>query len=162
MKIRYDMVSCYVARPTADCAGHEFLQMRRSKDDYMGGTWQAIYGTTEEGESPVAAALRELREEAGLVPAEFYRLDQVSVFYIASTDTLWHCVPFCAIVARDQPVVLNDEHDAARWVDGREAENVFMWKDNRDAIRDIRDHILVESLAKPFMRIPLPPAAQTR
>jgi hypothetical protein len=31
-----------------------------------------------------------------------------------------------------------------------------MWKDNRDAIRDIQQHILTESLAKPFMRIPLP------
>ncbi|HEX4056149.1 MAG TPA: NUDIX domain-containing protein [Tepidisphaeraceae bacterium] len=156
MKIRYDMVSCYVTRPAAEGTGHEFLQLRRSKDDYMGGTWQAIYGTSEPGESPVAAALRELREEAGLIPQEFYRLDQVSVFYIASADTLWHCVPFCAIVTREQSVILNDEHDAARWVPAGDAERAFMWKDNRDAIRDIASHLLVESLAKPYLRIPLP------
>lgn len=156
MEIRYDMVSCYVARPAADGSGHEFLQLRRSKDDYMGGTWQAIYGTSEAAESPVGAALRELHEEAGLVPKEFYRLDQVSIFYIASTDTMWHCVPFCAIVTREQSVVLNDEHDAARWVPAADAESAFMWKDNRDAIRDIVNYILVDSVAKPHMRIPLP------
>jgi 8-oxo-dGTP diphosphatase len=156
MQIRFDMVSCYVARPAADGDGHEFLQLRRHKDDYMGGTWQAIYGQSESGESPVAAVLREIREEAGLIPRELYRLDQVSVFYIASTDTLWHCVPFCAIVTREQPVVLNDEHDAARWVIAADAEKLFMWKDNRDAIRDIVNYILVDSLAKPHMRIPLP------
>jgi dATP pyrophosphohydrolase len=156
MQIRYDMVSCYVTRPAAGGAGHEFLQLRRSKDDFMGGTWQAIYGTSEKGESAVAAVVRELREEAGLIPKELYRLDQVSVFYIASTDTMWHCVPFCAIVTREQQVILNDEHDAARWVPAADADREFMWKDNRNAIRDIQGYILVESLAKPHMRIPLP------
>ncbi len=122
----------------------------------MGGTWQAVYGQSEAGETPVAAVLREMREESGLVPAELYRLDQVSVFYIAATDTMWHCIPFCAIVTREQLVVLNDEHDAARWVHISDAERLFMWKDNRDAIQDIRNHILTDSLAKPFLRIPLP------
>jgi len=156
MEIRYNMVSCYVARSTADHSSYEFLQLRRHKDDFMGGTWQAIYGQSEEGETPVAAVLREMKEEAGLVPAELYRLDHVSVFYIASTDTMWHCIPFCAIVKRDQPIVLNDEHDTSRWVPLADAERIFMWKDNRDAIRDIQQHILTESLAKPFLRVPLP------
>jgi 8-oxo-dGTP pyrophosphatase MutT (NUDIX family) len=156
MQIRYDMVSCYVTRPTARGDGHEFLQLRRCKDDFMGGTWQAIYGTSEKGESAVAAVIRELREEAGLIPAELYRLDHVSVFYIASTDTMWHCIPFCAIVNRDQKIILNEEHDAVRWIPSADAERTFMWKDNRDAIRDIQGFILVDSLAKPHMRIPLP------
>jgi 8-oxo-dGTP pyrophosphatase MutT (NUDIX family) len=158
MEIRYSMVSCYVARPTADGIAHEFLQLRRAKDDYMGGTWQAIYGQSEAGETPVQAVMREMREEAGLAPAELYRLDQVSTFYIASRDTMWHCIPFCAIVSREQLVVLNDEHDAARWVHISDVERLFMWKDNRDAIRDIQHHILTDSLAKPFLRIPLPKA----
>ncbi|MGD0387674.1 MAG: NUDIX domain-containing protein [Tepidisphaeraceae bacterium] len=156
MEIRYDMVSCYVARTTADGTAHEFLQLRRRKDDFMGGTWQAIYGQSEKGETPVAAVLRELKEEAGLVPAELYRLDQVSVFYVASTDTMWHCIPFCAIVTRQQPVVLNDEHDDHRWVQVADVQRLFTWKDNRDAIADIQGYILVDSLAKPHLRIPLP------
>ena len=155
MQIRYNMVSCYVARPSADGTSYEFLQLRRRADDFMGGTWQAIYGQAEEDESPVTAALRELKEEAGLVPAEFYRLDQVSVFYIATQDTLWHCVPFCAIVKRDQVVVLNDEHDDHRWVAAAEVDRMFMWKDNRDAIADILKYILTDSLAKPYLRVSL-------
>jgi dihydroneopterin triphosphate diphosphatase len=153
MQVRYNMVSCYVARPTADGTSHEFLQLRRRADDFMGGTWQAIYGQSEGDESPVKAVVRELHEEAGLTPRELYRLDQVSVFYIASTDTLWHCVPFCALVAGDQPVVLNDEHDDFRWVSAADADRLFMWKDNRDAIADILRFILTDSLAKPFLRI---------
>jgi 8-oxo-dGTP pyrophosphatase MutT (NUDIX family) len=157
MQIRYNMISCYVARPDATGASYEFLQLRRSKDDFMGGTWQAIYGQSEEGETPVTAVLREMKEEAGLTPAELYRLDHVSVFYIAATDIMWHCIPFCAIVTRDQSIILNKEHDDARWIPAADADRIFMWKDNRDAIRDIQQHILTDSLAKPFMRIPLPP-----
>jgi 8-oxo-dGTP pyrophosphatase MutT (NUDIX family) len=69
---------------------------------------------------------------------------------------MWHCIPFCAIATREQLVVLNDEHDASRWVNISDAQRLFMWQDNRDAIRDIQQHILTESLAKPFLRIPLP------
>jgi 8-oxo-dGTP pyrophosphatase MutT (NUDIX family) len=156
MNIRHNMISCYVARATRDGASYEFLQLRRSKGDFMGGTWQTIYGEIEKNETPVEAVLRELKEEAGLVPAELYRLDQVSVFYVASTDTMWHCIPFCAIVTRRQAIVLNDEHDEHRWVQVADAERFFMWKDNRDAIRDIADHILGDGLAKPFLRIGLP------
>jgi 8-oxo-dGTP pyrophosphatase MutT (NUDIX family) len=156
MQIRYNMVSCYVARPTAGGDDYEFLQLRRSKGDFMGGTWQAIYGQSEGDETPVAAVLRELKEEAGLLPRELYRLDQVSVFYIAATNTMWHCIPFCALVGREQAIVLNDEHEASRWVAAGEAERIFMWKDNRDAIADIRQFILADSLARPFLKISLP------
>jgi 8-oxo-dGTP pyrophosphatase MutT (NUDIX family) len=153
MQIRYNMVSCYVARPSVG-RGFEFLQIRRAKNDFMGGTWQAVYGTSNEIESPVDAVLRELKEETSLVPDELYRLDQVSVFYIASTDTMWHCIPFCAIVNRQQLIVLNHEHEDSRWIHDSEAEKIFMWNDNRQAIKDIRAYILQDSLAKPFLKIP--------
>jgi ADP-ribose pyrophosphatase YjhB (NUDIX family) len=155
MEIRYNMVSCYVARPV-ERAGHEFLQLRRNKNDFMGGTWQAIYGQSLDGETPVAAVLREMKEESGLTTTELYRLDQVSVFYIASQDIMWHCIPFCALVDRSQLVVLNDEHDESRWIHETEAEQTFMWQDNRDAILDIRTHILTDSLAKPFLKVQMP------
>jgi 8-oxo-dGTP pyrophosphatase MutT (NUDIX family) len=155
MKIRHDMVSCHVVRPSQDGSSHEYLQLRRAQNDFMGGTWQAIYGTSEAAESPVQAVLRELREEAGLIPIELYRVDQVSVFYIAENDTLWHCVPFCAIVDRAIKITLNDEHEASRWVPAKDVAAHFMWQDNFDAIERIETQILKNSLAKPFLRIPL-------
>jgi dihydroneopterin triphosphate diphosphatase len=156
VRIRDNMISCYVTRPGADAATHEFLQLRRSQGDFMGGTWQAVYGQSQDRETPVTAVLRELREETGLIPAELYRLDRVAVFYVALEDTLWHCIPFCAIVTRGQEITLNDEHDAFRWVQADEAAKLFMWQDNRDALQSIQNEILTDSLAKPYLRIPLP------
>src|SRR5947199_2648652 len=116
MRIRYDMVCCFVVRPGEGAGPHELLQLRRAKDDYMGGVWSTVREKVEAGETAYGAALRELREEAGIAPTEFYQLDTVDVFYLHGDDTIWHCPGFCAVVPRDVKVTLNPEHDAFRWV----------------------------------------------
>ena len=102
MNIRCDLITCYAVRRCE--SGHEFLQLHRSEGDYMGGTWQAISGQIEPGEVASQAALRELFEEAGMVPMEFYVLPIVNTFYILTGDTLFHAVPFCAIVEQDATI----------------------------------------------------------
>lgn len=156
MQFRYNMVCCYVVRPD-DRGGHEFLQLRRRADDFMGGTWQTVYGQSEGDETAVAAALRELREETGLIPAEFYRLEHVSIFYVIPEDTLWHCVQFCAIVKREDCVNLNAEHTELRWLSTDEAATQFMWEDDRKAVAQITREILGDGPTKPHVRIMLPP-----
>jgi dATP pyrophosphohydrolase len=136
---------------------YEFLQMRRAASDYLGGSWQTVLGQIETGETAVAAALRELKEEVGLVPMEFYQLDQVSVFFIASRDTIYHCVQFCAFVSADSKVTLNEEHDAFRWLAANEAEPAFLWPGDRQGVREILSQILTNGPSKSHMRI-MPPA----
>jgi dihydroneopterin triphosphate diphosphatase len=151
MRVRHDMVTCYAVR--ASGLSHEFLQLRRVPDDFMGGTWQAVSGGIEAGETAWAAAIRELREEAGLSPVEFYRLPIVNTFYIAANDTLWHAVPFCAIVDPAAVVVLNSEHDAVRWVPRERAAEAFMWATDRAAIVELCRTILDGTEAKAYLRI---------
>jgi hypothetical protein len=43
MRLRYDVVQCYVFRH-AYGGGTEFLQLRRAPGEYLAGTWQTIYG----------------------------------------------------------------------------------------------------------------------
>jgi dATP pyrophosphohydrolase len=157
MQVHHDMTSCYIVRPDETGVDYEFLQLRRRTGDFMGGTWQPVAGRIEAGETAVQAALREVREEAGLIPVEFYSLDTVDIFYVPSADAVWHCIQFCAIVDRDHPVVLNEEHDAFRWVSASETEEKFMWPGDHRAIATIRKQIFENSLAKPFMRIALEP-----
>jgi dATP pyrophosphohydrolase len=153
MNIRYDMVCCFVIRPDASGRGWEFLQLRRSREDFLGGTWQTIYGAGNPGETPVDAALRELREETGIVPVEFYKLSDASVFYIAAHDTLWHSIQFCAVIRTDVAIVLDGEHEAIRWLKEEEAEKHFMWPGDRRSIQEIREQIIGNGLAKAFMRV---------
>ena len=149
------MVSCYVVRPDSWGVSHEFLQLRRAAGDYMGGTWQIIRGTSQPGETAPKAALRELREEAGLVPDEFYRLTHLEVFYIPADETIWHCPAFCAVVGRAADVQMNVEHDAVRWIGRAEIDAATMWASEQLSIADLCRNVLDNGPAKPFLRIEL-------
>ena len=153
MKIRGDMVCVYIARPTE--TSHEFLQLHRVPDDYLGGTWQTVYGGIEENETAFAAALREMKEESGLVPREFFRVSIAPSFYTDVNDTLWIVPSFCAIVDRDAKVVMDHESDASRWIARDEVDRAFMWPTDRMAIAEICRDILDDGPAKAYLRIPL-------
>src|SRR5262245_61894906 len=137
MNVSSNMVTIFVARSTADGRSHEFLQLHRAADDYMGNTWQLVRGGLHENENAVTGALRELQEEAGLTPLEFYRLGTVESFYTAVDDTLWHSVAFCAIVARDAIVTLNDEHNAHRWTLRYQFAQACMWASERNLLDEL-------------------------
>ena len=155
MNVRYDMVACYVVRRDESGSGHEFLLLRRSPGEFMGGAWAVVRGTREAGETAVAAALRELREETGLTPREFYQLDTVDVFYLAAGDTIWHCPGFCAIVDRGAEVVLDPEHDDHRWVARSRIEQEVLWPGERTHLAELFRAILDDGAAKPHLRISL-------
>jgi len=151
MNVRYDVVQCFVLRPAG--GAYEFLQMRRSAGDFMGGSWQTVYGKIEGTETAWQAAVRELREETGLSPVEFYQLDTVNTFYLAARDEIWHVPMFCAIVDPEAQVRLNAEHDAVRWVARPQAMEAFIWPGEKSALRELVREILDNGPAKVHMRI---------
>ena len=153
MNVRHDMVTVFIARPAG--TSHEMLQLRRVRDSYMGGTWQTVRGKTKPGETAVQAAVREMREETGLSPREFYRLPSTETFYTLPDDTMWHNAVFFALVAPDVAITLNHEHDAHRWVPLSNVKDAFMWPGERRLIAEIQDEILTPGLAKPHLFIKL-------
>jgi dihydroneopterin triphosphate diphosphatase len=152
MNIHY-YVSCFVVRPAG--GSHEFLQLRRRPGKYMGDTWQLVTGGIDDGETAWRAALRELREETSLVPIEFYQVDVVNTFYLAETDRISHSPMFCAIVAADGVVKLDDEHTAHRWVPRDQIMSVVMWPGERAALGEVFREILDGGPSKPYLRIEL-------
>ena len=50
--------------------GRSVLVAKRADDTHLGGTWEFPGGKIEAAEEPLAAALRELREETGLAAAD--------------------------------------------------------------------------------------------
>jgi dATP pyrophosphohydrolase len=153
MRVRFDMVACFVVRAGQRAGLHELLQLRRAAGDFMGGAWSTIRGKIEEGESAWVAALRELREEAGLLPREFYQLDTVDIFYLHGDDTIWHCPGFCAVVDRDVQVILNAEHDALRWIERSQIDSEFLWPGERAQLAELCREILDNGKAKPYLHI---------
>lgn len=157
MKIHH-YVSCFVVRPASD-GSHEFLQVLRARGKYMGETWQLVTGGIDEGETAWQAALRELKEETGLMAIEFYQVDVVNTFYLAKTDSISMSPMFCAIVATGAKVTLNDEHTDFRWVPRDEIESHIMWPGERAALRELCAEILDNGPAKPYLKIEIPAAS---
>lgn len=155
MNIRFDMVACFIVRP--DESGHlsQLLQLRRAPGEYLAGAWSAVRGKIEGEETAWAAALRELKEETGFLPDEFYQLDTVDIFYLHADDTLWHCPGFCAVVGRDVEVKLNEEHDAVRWIPRSRIAQDFLWPGERAQLAELCREILDNGPAKSYLRIDL-------
>lgn len=150
MKIRTDHVTVFVVRRARD--DFEFLQLRRSAGDYLGGTWQTVRGSAEAGETAVQTARRELAEETGLTPIEFYSLGVIESFFIAAADTLFHSPAFLAIVPTDATVELDAEHDEFRWVSRPDAPGLFMWSSEQPLFHAV-DQILSDRPANAHLKL---------
>ncbi|MGQ0635849.1 MAG: NUDIX hydrolase [Planctomycetaceae bacterium] len=132
---------------------HQLLLARREPGKYMGDTWQLISGGLEPNETASQAALREMREETGLAPLEFYLLSTLTNFYRSDKDSLYTAPMFCALVGEDAAVAINSEHTAFEWVAVEDAASRLMWPSDRQALAELLTVILGDGMAKPYMRI---------
>jgi dATP pyrophosphohydrolase len=153
MTIKSGMITVFVVRPNASGRSHEFLQLLRAPNVIHGGTWQVVRGKVEPGESFLAAGVRELREETGLKPQVYYRVGTVETFYTSIGDTIWHSVPFLALIDRDEQVTLNHEHTDFRWIPRDQMDAHVMWASERQLLKDLCHDILDRSPAEPMLRI---------
>lgn len=133
--------------------GVEFLLLRRAAGEKFSGVWAPVSGRIQSGETAWQAALREIREETGLVPTHFFQIDTVNIFYMAGDDTVHHCPCFTAEVAADAEVCLNEEHDAFEWVDAEAVIGRLTWPGQRRAVREIIEEILTPGPATPYLQI---------
>jgi len=142
-------VSALTWRPGPD--GPELLVMLRRPD--QGLWWSSVTGMLEPGETPEAAAHRELLEEAGLA-GTLTSLDFTHSFWMdprilglpAGEPRYNTEICFQIEVSPEAPVRLAlDEHSEYRWCGFQEARELMMWEGSKTAL-----DLLGRSLGRPL------------
>jgi dATP pyrophosphohydrolase len=133
--IQVSFVDVYVVRPNGPAL--DVLALRRAPGGRSPGSWETVHGHIEAGETPVAAALRELREETGLEPARLYNLSRVEAFYRHSSDEIALIPVFAGVVHTGAEARPSSEHDRVEWLAPAAAAARFAWPRERRALDDV-------------------------
>jgi len=118
------------------------------------GQWRMIGGKVQPGETYWEAALRELAEEAGLKPREFWAIPSVNQFYEHSSDTI-HTIPaFAAQIQPNATIRLDAEHRDYQWIKPEEASTYIQWPEQIRLIK-LTNQLIISNQILDDWRVPL-------
>jgi len=122
----------------------EFLLFKRAKGKIYQGQWRMVGGKVEPDETSWQGALRELKEETGLVPIMFWTIPSVNTFYEHKSDTVHHIPAFAAEIEADQQPILDDEHTEYEWLSLEQAVRRISWPEQQRLLK-LTESIITEN-----------------
>jgi dATP pyrophosphohydrolase len=118
-----------------------YLLLKRSPQSQYGGLWQGVAGKIKPGEQAWQAALREIKEEVGLIPTRLFIAEHVSHFYEVYGDRLNYIPVFGAEINSDE-LKLSNEHVDHQWLDFKTANEKLIWKGQKEGLKSVNDMLI--------------------
>ncbi|MGH0001933.1 NUDIX hydrolase [Pseudovibrio ascidiaceicola] len=131
----------------------QVLLMRRA--DTLLGAWCQVAGKVEPNETGWEAALREVKEETGLVLTELWSADLCEEFYVPEKNIIQKLPVFVSFVSSDTPITINEEHDAYQWFSFDDAMELFSFPGQRRVLEYLQAEFVTRK-ASPHLRIEFP------
>ena len=134
----------------------EFLLLKRAENEIYPGLWQMVTGSiADDNEKGFETALREIKEETGLIPTQFWVVPHINSFYWPERDCICNIPVFAALVGPLQNVTISEEHSAFKWVNKKEALKLLAWPGQRKSVEIIHEYFLTQKSFLNFVEIPL-------
>ncbi|MCK9929698.1 NUDIX pyrophosphatase [Frankia sp. Mgl5] len=136
MAIRYS-IECWITGPDGDVL---LLQVpaRPGRNEAF---WQPVTGGIEAGETPLQAALREIREETGLDLGETRLIEIATGITVAIAPTLTiDKTLYVASTPSTAVTISPDEHQNHQWLPAAKVTEALYWDSNRDTWKLISQH----------------------
>ncbi len=120
-----------------------FLILQRAKDDKLyPGLWQIVTGTMRKNETALKAAMRELKEETGLIPKRCWTVPYVDTYFDLVKDTIQLAPVFAAELDSSSVLQLSEEHQRFEWLRYQDARKRLVWPGQKHSIKIVNEFIV--------------------
>jgi 8-oxo-dGTP pyrophosphatase MutT (NUDIX family) len=118
---------------------------------YEAGHWDFVKGNVEPNESEGDTVIRELREETGIVDAQFIDdfKEKIEYFYRRQGTTIHKEVVFFLIEAHTEKIELSYEHVGYDWLDYQRAMEKLTFKNAKDMLQNAHEFLKKQGIIKP-------------
>ena len=150
-KINSIYIECYVARKFKE--GYKFLLLKRVEGEKLyPGIRQIVTGKIEKNEKAFETALREVKEESGLIPSKLFVLPHTTTFYSPRTDAI-SLIPLFVCIVKDKGVEISEEHSDYLWLNANKASRKLYFKSQKENVKFIEYNLKTKERLKTFTEI---------
>jgi len=142
MEIKLEMVEVHLFKIVD--GDLKYLILKRSENEIFPGLWQMVTGKIECGEKAYETAIREIKEETGLLPKKLWVVPNINSFYSQADDCISLLPVFAAQLSSSCSVKISEEHCEYKWVSSKEAKKLFAWEGQRKSVDIIENYFVKE------------------
>lgn len=121
----FQVSAAVIFRGSGDSA--QILSCRRTEPEHLRGGWEFAGGGVDEGETPLDAVVREIREELTVEIDVLHYLQGPNPdgTWILTENKVLHA--HISVLKPEQEIILEPQHDAYEWLDLEDAETAVAW-----------------------------------
>lgn len=133
----------------------EFLLLKRAPYQYYPNLWQMVSGKIKDNEKAYETALREIKEETGLIPEKIWIAPNINSFYSPDDEYISLIPVFAAKVDYQSQIKISTEHVEYKWLKPVEARNLLAWEGQRKSVDIITEYFFLRKSFLNFVEIKL-------